>query len=144
MEELVDAAVERAAVKTVQASVKSEQLASAQAVVKAKVFREKSNSAARQPIAERLAQDRSGSPGRRDERKQHLDRRCLAGPVGAQEAEDLASGDRERQIGYRDSGLEALEQSATLDRQIAHAGSGYSTDSAICNIARSSSGPVIA
>ena len=60
--------------------------------------------------------DVSAARGRRKQRAQHPDRRGLARAVGAQEAEDLAGGDRQVEVADRfDAALERPAQGARLD-----------------------------
>src|SRR5262249_6785196 len=63
------------------------------------------------------AADRRGARGRREQSAQHPDRRRLAGAVAAEEAEDLAATDVERDVVDRDERAEAPRQTADLDRR---------------------------
>src|SRR5262249_51669911 len=55
------------------------------------------------------------------EPQQHLHRRGLAGPVGPEEAEDLALGDRQREVADRGLRTEVLPGAARLDGGLLHA-----------------------
>jgi hypothetical protein len=52
---------------------------------------------------------------RRQHRRQHLDRRCLAGAVGAEKAKDDARLHRERDVVDRGEAVEALDHIAGLN-----------------------------
>jgi hypothetical protein len=69
-----------------------------------------------------VAEDLGHAAVRREDRGEDADRRGLAGPVRAEEAEDRPAGDVEIDPVQRDDVPEPLAQSLDVDRGVSHEG----------------------
>ena len=67
-----------------------------------------------------VAGDVGAAAGRLGERAEHVDRRRLAGAVGAEEAEDLAAGDVEADAAHGLDLAEGLSEVLDVDRELCH------------------------
>src|SRR5213078_404381 len=106
------------------------QLADGEVVVEVGRLGEKADLAPRPAAAERLAEQLRAAGGGADEAHQRADRGGLAGAVGADEAEDVAALDAERDAAQRlhllagERRAVGLLEVANVDRQVRHAAPG--------------------
>jgi hypothetical protein len=102
-----------ARVEAEQPAHQIEQLRARQVVVEVRVLRQEAEPLLDLSIGDRPAEDARLPRRREDEPHQHLERRGLAGAVGAEEAEDLVLLDGETDVG---DGAHLLAEEAERER----------------------------
>ena len=115
VEDLGDARRRSAALEARPAGVQLEQRRAGQPIVKAEVLGQVADPPAGLGIASSLSEQARLAAGRRNQAEQDLDRRRLAGAVGAQKAEDFTGLDGEVQPVQRDLAAVLLAESDRLD-----------------------------
>ena len=114
-----------------------QQLPAREPLVEAEVLGKEADSSPRPSITQRGAEQLSRAPVGAGEAQQHLHRRCLAGAVGTEEAEDLSPRHAQGEVADSRSSTERFVQSPGLDGRSAH-----ESDSAISRSSTPSPFPV--
>src|SRR5262252_1987966 len=126
LDERVDAGAERPAAQAVEPPVERNDLADAQAPEERRPAARHVEAAPQQArlAHDVVAQDRDGAAVRREQRREDRQERGLAGPVGAEHADDRTALDRERDTAQRaglasprPSGAKGLLDVARIDRE---------------------------